>query len=525
MGADQPVDPYESDPLRLIAFRDQNQPVGATVVNVWICGLPEDNSLIDIDEAIDILKADYVPFITWLSGGRHRLDIRRAGTAPAIPYRTGGLDTHVCEGRPELHGLEKPWTAGAVLRLQRAVRGYLSMGIDLAQDPVVANIAWAGQTNRAVFEEGIVYLGSPLIGRGTVPTTKARFSAVGELYTPVNTDLFSQFLLGTPSVNRYSLGWIDPDDVVVHPGGSGSYRIGAIGSEHPQMLAFPSSNSPHAFDAVGVRLKTGFDVGLPQEGVEIIRVDQQRTACSNPAPLIFPLCTGRNRSQYWLKEGKFLDVGDSIDLDEFRLEVVERDEDSFVLKATSLFPGRFVDVDENNSHLKNIETIAAAGITVGCNRSGTRFCPDQTVTRAQMAAFILRAMGIEPISGLQESRFEDVDPTERISGYVEKIVELGIIPPRSSVGFDPGGPVTRADMAWFLVRAIDSLEPVAEPVGLFEDIEDPDLMPAAEALYSVGVTKGCGVEPPIYCPNQSVNRQEMASFLTRAFNLGSDSPG
>ena len=80
-------------------------------------------------------------------------------------------------------------------------------------------------------------------------------------------------------------------------------------------------------------------------------------------------------------------------------------------------------------------------------------------------------------------------------------------------------------MAWFLVRAIDSLEPVAEPVGLFEDIEDPDLMPAAEALYSVGVTKGCGVEPPIYCPNQSVNRQEMASFLTRAFNLGSDSPG
>ena len=203
LGADQPVDPYESDPLRLIAFRDQNQPVGATVVNVWICGLPEDNSLIDIDEAIDILKADYVPFITWLSGGRLGLDIRRAGTAPAIPYRTGGLDTHVCEGRPELHGLEKPWTAGAVLRLQRAVRGYLSMGIDLAQDPVVANIAWAGQTNRAVFEEGIVYLGSPLIGRGTVPTTKARFSAVGELYTPVNTDLFSQFLLGTPSVNRY----------------------------------------------------------------------------------------------------------------------------------------------------------------------------------------------------------------------------------------------------------------------------------------------------------------------------------
>jgi hypothetical protein len=56
-------------------------------------------------------------------------------------------------------------------------------------------------------------------------------------------------------------------------------------------------------------------------------------------------------------------------------------------------PDRFVD---DNGHLFEgaIERLAQAGITLGCNPpTNNRYCPDQPVTRGQMAAFLKRAFG------------------------------------------------------------------------------------------------------------------------------------
>jgi len=523
-GAYQATDPYDSDPLRLVAFRGKNLPVGTTVVNVWICGLPDDDNVIDINEAVRVLETEHAPLLSWISGGRYRLEIKAAATVRAIPYSWSGLYTYRCEGRPERAGVDSPWTGHAVLRYRGNIRGSLYTAVDFAKDPVVANLAWAGYVTPAIFGESISHLNRMLSGRGKIPSTATDFPVVEGAYsfTPVDTDFFSGYDLGTSAINRYSLGWIDPEDVTVHGGGNARYRIGALGSDHQQMLIFPSSSSPHVFDSLGVRLKQGYDANLTREGVEITRVDQRGSACPDWAHRYSTLCVETYRSQWWPKGPRFFDVGDSIDLDEFRVEVVERDGNSFVLEVTTLFDGRFVDVvDAHRSHKEDIETLAGAGVTVGCNRSGTWFCPDQTVTRAEMAAFILRALGVEVDRSQRETAFEDVNPTSRLAPYVAKVTELGIIPPRSRIGFDPNGPVTRADMAWFMVRAIESLDPVAEPAGLFADVEDPDLKPAVEALYSADVTKGCGVEPLIYCPDRPVNRDQMASFLVRAFDLAS----
>lgn len=521
-GAVESLDPYESDPLRLIALRDRHQPLGTTTVNVWICPPPGSTGVIDAHEAARILETEHAPLLTWLSQGRHGIEIGAVATLAAVDYRWSGIDLQVCPGRPEYQGMEDPYTGFAPLRYRKAVVGSLSSSVDLAQEPAEANLAWAGQISPGVFGESILFLNTHLTGRGTIPATKTRFYEVGEAYTSVNTDFFSGYDLGTSAVNRYSLGWIDPEDVAVHPGGTGRYRIGALGHDHPQMLVFPSSRSPHVFDSLGVRLKQGHDANLPQEGVEVIRVDQRSSACPDWAKRESPLCVRSYRSQWWLKGHRFFDVGAVIDLDEFRVRVVERREDSMVLEVTTLFDGRFSDMtDAYRGHREDIETLAAAGITVGCNRSGTNFCPGQTVNRAQMAAFILRATGVEIDPKVRETGFEDVDPLSWFAPHVAKITELGIIPPRSSIGFDPGGPVTRADMAWFLIRAIASLDPVAEPAGLFADVEDPDLEPAVEALYSAGVTKGCGEDPLIYCPDDPVNRAQMASFLVRAFKPAS----
>ena len=55
-------------------------------------------------------------------------------------------------------------------------------------------------------------------------------------------------------------------------------------------------------------------------------------------------------------------------------------------------PGdRFTDV--SGSHEPNINAIADAEITLGCNPAGTLYCPRDLVTRGQMAAFLQRALG------------------------------------------------------------------------------------------------------------------------------------
>lgn len=60
--------------------------------------------------------------------------------------------------------------------------------------------------------------------------------------------------------------------------------------------------------------------------------------------------------------------------------------------------GSFVD-DDDSVHQADIEAIAAAGITKGCNPpANDRFCPDEPVTRAQMASFLVRADVAENVS-------------------------------------------------------------------------------------------------------------------------------
>lgn len=52
----------------------------------------------------------------------------------------------------------------------------------------------------------------------------------------------------------------------------------------------------------------------------------------------------------------------------------------------------FTDVDPTGSHAASIEALFAAGITVGCSREPLRFCPDRAVSRAQMASFLISAL-------------------------------------------------------------------------------------------------------------------------------------
>ncbi|MGB9359499.1 MAG: hypothetical protein WCC01_13190, partial [Acidimicrobiia bacterium] len=62
------------------------------------------------------------------------------------------------------------------------------------------------------------------------------------------------------------------------------------------------------------------------------------------------------------------------------------------IAGTANSSGFFTD-DDDSIHLRAIEAIAAEGITKGCNPpTNDRYCPKSTVTREQMASFLVRAL-------------------------------------------------------------------------------------------------------------------------------------
>ena len=156
--------------------------------------------------------------------------------------------------------------------------------------------------------------------------------------------------------------------------------------------------------------------------------------------------------------------------------------------AADLPPGgSFID-DDGNVHEPNIEAIAAAGITTGCNPPiGDQYCPGNRVSRAEMAAFLLRATGGADNLPAYRGTFPDVPAGQWYTGYVEKLAELAITIGYPDGTFRPAGSVTRAEMAIFIVRAIGEEDNLTTSRGLFVDV--PASAPyaaATERLYDLG---------------------------------------
>ena len=125
--------------------------------------------------------------------------------------------------------------------------------------------------------------------------------------------------------------------------------------------------------------------------------------------------------------------------------------------------GRFVDVPIGHPFCGFIEQMfsGGAGITAGCDFRGPTFCVDEPVTRTQMAVFIEAALG-NPPNICTATRFTDVTPValgDAFCGFIERLADDGITGGCTPTTFCPNDPVTRAQMAVFLVAAPSPLSP------------------------------------------------------------------
>ena len=176
--------------------------------------------------------------------------------------------------------------------------------------------------------------------------------------------------------------------------------------------------------------------------------------------------------------------------------------------------GRFVD-DDGHPFEMDIERLAAAGVTSGCDAD--RFCPDRSVTRGQLAAFLHRALGDSRSLRYDAQDFSDISDSEFAADIVW-MSRTGITRGCTETRFCPDQRVTREQMAAFLVRALrlddtDGTDFSDDDGSIFEE----DI----ERLAAAGITKGCGGDR--FCPRDVVTRGQMAAFLVRA-GFGGDLP-
>jgi outer membrane protein assembly factor BamB len=228
---------------------------------------------------------------------------------------------------------------------------------------------------------------------------------------------------------------------------------------------------------------------------------------------IFDAVTGEHR-QTLIEIPDHGGYGQSIDIDGTDM-VVGATEGSVYHYRLS----RFVDTPPDYWAHSFIEGLAASNITVGCG--DRNYCPEEPVTRAQMAVFLergIRGAAFQPPAA-SGAIFEDVAATDFAAAFIEQLFLDGITGGCGNNNYCPNDSVTRAQMSVFLLRAKYGATYVPPPpTGVFADVPVGSFADRwIEALAAEGITSGCGNND--FCPDNPVTRAQMAVFLVRAFEL------
>ncbi|HET8647516.1 MAG TPA: S-layer homology domain-containing protein, partial [Vicinamibacteria bacterium] len=194
---------------------------------------------------------------------------------------------------------------------------------------------------------------------------------------------------------------------------------------------------------------------------------------------------------------------------------------SFTKTWTLHVGASFADVNTGSGFYRFIETLLHHGITGGC--SATEYCPGSSTTREQMAVFVLVAKegtGYAP-PACTTPVFNDVPAASPFCRWIEELARRGVVAGCGGGAYCPTSPVTREQMAVFVLRTLDpTLNPPACTTPMFNDV--PASSPFCrwvEELVRRGVVTGCSTNPPLYCPQDPVTREQMGVFISVTFGL------
>jgi Leucine-rich repeat (LRR) protein len=168
----------------------------------------------------------------------------------------------------------------------------------------------------------------------------------------------------------------------------------------------------------------------------------------------------------------------------------------------------FPDVTETHRFYEEIQYLTGNGIITGFPDGSFR--PNETVTRAQAAIMIGRALDLD--GELRPTIFEDVGSSSKASGFIASATEKGIITGFTDGTFRPGEPVTRGQMAIFLSRAFELKE---ESQDVFPDVsEQSSSYIHVRRILAEGITTG--YPDGTFRPYAVLIRGDFSAFMARA---------
>ena len=140
---------------------------------------------------------------------------------------------------------------------------------------------------------------------------------------------------------------------------------------------------------------------------------------------------------------------------------------------TAAYLADFTDVPQDNIFHDDVEIVFRAGITAGCGAGA--FCVSNPVTRAQMAVFLLKAEhGSSYVPPACGGIFEDVPCPSPFADWIEQLSAEGITAGCGGDNYCPNNPVRRDQMAVFLLKTLHGSAHVPPTcTGLFEDVACP----------------------------------------------------
>lgn len=183
----------------------------------------------------------------------------------------------------------------------------------------------------------------------------------------------------------------------------------------------------------------------------------------------------------------------------------------------------YTDMQVTHPFADAINFLAEQGVTPGgCDRSGG-FCPETVTNRGMMAEFIIRSIypdgrfTVPPVP-----YFSDVPSSHPRYSYIQKLRDLRITDGCTETVFCADEPVTRGQMAVFVVRAW-LVKNEKDSRGVFPSSTRPMFndvpathpwFPHIQKLGELGITSGCAAGR--YCPDDANTRGQIAVFLTRS---------
>ena len=182
-----------------------------------------------------------------------------------------------------------------------------------------------------------------------------------------------------------------------------------------------------------------------------------------------------------------------------------------------LVPAYFTDVASTDLSYTAANLLYANGISKGCSNNPLDYCPDRSLTRAEMATLIVRAIGADVTSSNPNPYFTDVPAGNPYFPWIQELYELGITGGCSDnpLMFCPDRTITRQEMAVFTTRGrYGATAPFAfSPLPYFSDVPAGNLyFNWIQKVADLGMS---GCDPVSYCPGDPVTRGDTALFVVR----------